>query len=101
MKILKFNISKPKQYTKNGVEKTLWQNIGTITRFEKDDGSLSEIIEIPAISLQANIFPFEDKKEYGQRTQPVKKEITPEEEYNQITPTKEVDEEIDADSIPY
>jgi hypothetical protein len=63
MKVLKFNISKPRKYTnKEGEEKTQWNNIGTITEFHKDDGSVSKIMEIPAIGLEANIFPFEDKK---------------------------------------
>lgn len=62
MNILKFNISKPKKWTdKAGVEKTQWNNIGVITEFHKEDGSVSRIIEIPAIGLEANIFPFTDK----------------------------------------
>jgi len=61
--IKKFNISKPKKYTtKTGEEKTQWNNIGTITEFHKDDGSISRIIEIPAIGLEANIFPFVENK---------------------------------------
>jgi len=63
MKINKFNISKPKKYQdKDGNEKTQWNNIGTITEFHKDDGTVSRIIEIPAINLDANIFPFEPKE---------------------------------------
>lgn len=62
MKILKFNVSKPKKYQdKEGNEKTQWNNIGMITEFHKDDGTVSRIIEIPAFGLDANIFPFEDK----------------------------------------
>lgn len=62
MKIVKFNISKPKKYTdKNNEEKTQWNNIGTITEFHKDDGTISRIMEIPTIGLEANIFPFVDK----------------------------------------
>lgn len=62
MKIVRFNISKPRKYTgRNGEEKTQWNNIGTITEFHKEDGRVSRIIEIPAINLEANIFPFEPK----------------------------------------
>lgn len=62
MKIVRFNISKPKKYTdRGGQEKTQWNNIGTITEFWKEDGKVSRIIEIPAIGLDANIFPFEPK----------------------------------------
>ena len=62
MNIKRFNISKPKKYTgRDGQEKTQWNNIGTITEFHKEDGRVSRIIEIPAINLEANIFPFEPK----------------------------------------
>jgi len=64
MQIKKYNISKPKKYTdKQNQEKTQWNNIGTMTEFYKDDGSVSRIIEIPAIGLDANIFPMEEKSE--------------------------------------
>ena len=63
MQVKKFNISKPRKYTDNqGVEKTQWNNIGTITEFHKEDGSVGRIIEIPAIGLEANIFPFQEKE---------------------------------------
>ena len=62
--ISKFNISKPKKYTnKNGEEKTIWNNIGTMTEFTKEDGSISRVIEIPAIGLEARVFPFAEKNE--------------------------------------
>lgn len=62
MEIKKFNISKPKEYTdKGGVVKTSWQNIGYYTEFHKDDGSVNRVIEIPAIGLNANIFPQKDR----------------------------------------
>lgn len=57
----KYNISKPEKYMKDGVEKTYWANIGTMTEFTKTDGTISRIMEIPAISLKANIFPVEPK----------------------------------------
>lgn len=61
--VTKYNISKPEKYTKDGVEKTYWANIGTMTEFEKD-GKVSRMIEIPTISLKAQIFPIDkdDKK---------------------------------------
>ncbi len=57
----KFNISKPKKYIKNGEEKTFWNTIGTYTEFENTDGSVSRKIEIPAISLEAQVFPVENR----------------------------------------
>ncbi len=105
--IKKYNISKPKVYTKDGQEKTLWQNIGTMTEFIKDNGQISRKIEIPAIGLDAQLFPFDDKKETPKDTRQVsngymKKEMTPEEEYNAMTPNKEVDEDVvNPEDIPY
>lgn len=103
--IKKYNISVPKHYTKNGQEKTLWQNCGTMTEFIKEDGSVSRKIEIPAIGLDAQVFPFEEKTQTREpavsRPTP-KREMTPEEEFNSITPTSEVDEEvINPEEIPY
>mgnify|MGYP001567074074 CR=1 FL=1 len=70
MKIIKFNISKPKKYkNKAGNEKTQWNNIGSMTEFHKDDGKVSRIIEIPAINLEANIFPFTPKVKENEENQ--------------------------------
>ena len=56
--ITKFNISKPEEYLKNGEKKTMWNNVGTLTEFTNQDGSVSKIIEIPAIGLKARAFPL-------------------------------------------
>ena len=61
MSFKKYNISVPQKYTKDGVEKTYWANVGTLTEFEKQDGSTSRLVEIPAIGLKANAFPVEVK----------------------------------------
>lgn len=74
----KYNISKPENYTKNGVEKTYWNNIGTMTEFDKPDGSISRIIEIPAISLKASVFPIVEKTQTV--TEPEIQEIEEEKE---------------------
>lgn len=59
MQVQKFNISVGENYTdKQGVEKTMWHNVGTLTIFNKDDGSVSRLVEIPAIGLKANAFPI-------------------------------------------
>ena len=63
MKIIRYNISKPRKYKgKDGVEKTQWNNIGTITEFHKEDGKISKLLEIPAINLEASVFLIEDKQ---------------------------------------
>ena len=74
MKITKFNISKPKKYTdRNGNEKTQWNQIGTMTVFQKDDGKINRIIEIPAIGLEASIFE-QTKKDEAPRQESVNEE---------------------------
>lgn len=81
MKIKRFNISKPKKYIgKDGNEKTQWNQVGTMTVFQKDDGKVSRIIEIPAIGLEASIFEQVEKQE---------------------APKPAVAEEVNADEIPF
>lgn len=58
----KYNLSKPEKYLKDGVEKTYWTNVGTMTEFEKQDGTISRFIEIPAIGLKASVFAVEPKE---------------------------------------
>jgi sortase (surface protein transpeptidase) len=61
MQVKKYNISKPKKYMKGTEEKTQWNTIGTLTEFTKEDGTVSRILEIPAIGLEANVFEKEEK----------------------------------------
>lgn len=78
MKTTKYNISKPKKYTtKNGEEKTQWNNVGTMTEFHKDDGSVSRIIEIPAIGLDANVFPIVPKEAKQEATEDINPDDIP------------------------
>lgn len=63
MNIKRFRIAKPTNYEKDGQEKTRWDNVGTMTVFQKDDGSVSRLIEIPAIGLEARVFEIEEKNE--------------------------------------
>lgn len=64
MKITKYNISKPEKYTgKDGQEKTQWHHIGTMTEFQKDNGSVNRMIEIPALSLKASVFEQKAKED--------------------------------------
>lgn len=53
----KFNVVRPKKYTKGSEEKTAWLPVGTITEF--DNGN--QILELNNSSEQFNIFPFEEK----------------------------------------
>ena len=93
MVIKKFNVSKPEQYQKGNETKTMWHNIGIITEFHKDDGSIGRIIEIPAIGLKANIFPQEKREQkegYFGRKPSVEK-----------IPKINVDENISAEDLPF
>ena len=62
MKVQRFNVSKPTKYTKDNEEKTRWDTVGSLVVFQKDDGSVSRLLEIPAIGLEARVFPIEEKK---------------------------------------
>lgn len=68
--IRKFNITKAgrKYTTADGTEKTVWEHVGVYTEVERPDGSISRFVEIPAIGLQASVFPFKDNNQ--QPTQP-------------------------------
>ena len=67
----KYNISKPTVYTdREGNERTFWQSVGTMIEFEKGDGSISRIIEIPAIGLKANVFPMRIKEKITTEVKP-------------------------------
>lgn len=86
----KFNISKPEQYTdKQGVEKTYWNNVGTYTEFEKKDGSVSRLVEIPAIGLKAQVFLIVPKEQTQTKVK------TPEQEVDELS------EDINPEDIPF
>ena len=87
MEVKKFNISKPRTYTVNGEEKKAWDTVGTITEFHKEDGKVSRKVEIPAIGLDAQAFPFEARNNKAAAAAPVAP----------INTT----EDIDVDSIPF
>ena len=86
----KYNISKPTKYIKNGQEKTYWANVGTMTEFDKPDGSISRIIEIPAIGLNASVFPIEPKEV----------DESPKVE-ERTSPTEQYPDGIDPNDIPF
>lgn len=94
----KYNISKPEKYMKDGVEKTFWANVGTMTEFEKQDGSVSRIIEIPAIGLKANIFEMGDRDQ-KERPAPAKK--APPKNNDGVETIEYPAEEINPEDIPF
>ncbi len=60
METKRYNLNVPKKYTKDGVEKTSWQRVGTLTIIEGE--KKKKIVEIPAIGLTAYAFPVDEKK---------------------------------------
>ena len=72
----KYLIKTPEKYTKDGVEKTFWHTIGTVAMFD-NDGS----IKIPAIGLNAKLYPVEEKQAVAP-TPTVTTPAYPEEEIN-------------------
>src|SRR3990167_9447208 len=96
--IKKYNLSKPEKYIdKQGVEKTFWANVGTMTEFEKQDGSVSRIVEIPAIGLKASVF-LQEPRENAPRTQA---RPTPRKEPAVQLNEEYPDEEINPDDNPF
>lgn len=69
MQTKRFNISKPRKYVSNGVEKTYWDRVGEMVEFTKDDGSVSRVVKIPAIGLEANVFEDKPKEAAPSSTQ--------------------------------
>lgn len=47
----KYNITAPKKYTKNGEEKTMWNRVGTLVKFEATTDKPESYI------LELNMFP--------------------------------------------
>ncbi len=85
----RFNISVPKKYTKDGEEKTAWNRVGTLVKFEATSDKPEGYI------LELGIFPdtkfgvFEDKP---REEQPAPKENTP---------TVDVSGEVNPEDIPF
>jgi hypothetical protein len=99
----KYNISRPEKYfdKKAGNEKTAWTTVGTMTEFEKPDGSITRFIEIPAIGLKASVFE--------QRTESTQKSSLTPEEINTLKIAREASmrnvdiptDDINPDLIPF
>ncbi len=63
----RFNISVPKKYTKDGEEKTAWNRVGTLVKFEatseKPEGYILELGMFPDTKFGV----FEDKPKEAQQ----------------------------------
>lgn len=87
----RYNLSKPRKYVKDGVEKTYWDKVGEMIEFERQDGSVSRIVKIPAIGLEANV--FEEKPREPQQPAPRRAPASDAVQYPQ--------EEINPEDIPF
>jgi hypothetical protein len=47
----RYNVTVPKKYTKDGEEKTSWNRVGTLVKFEAKDGKPESFI------LELNMYP--------------------------------------------
>jgi len=47
----RYNVTCPKKYTKDGVEKTAWNRVGTLVKFDAKDGKPESYI------LELSMFP--------------------------------------------
>lgn len=99
MQPTRYNISKPRKYIdRYGNEKTAWNNVGTLTEFHKQDGSVSRLIEIPAIGLEAQVFPIQPREgdERSHAAQPARHDAPSTGPLADETP-----DEINPDDIPF
>ena len=49
--ITRYNVTVPKKYTKDGEEKTAWNRVGTLVKFDAKDGKPESFI------LELNMYP--------------------------------------------
>ncbi len=97
MNIKRYNLSKPEEITsRDGSKKTIWHNVGTLTRFIKDDGKVSETVDIPSIGLKAQVFEIVEKTPSQNQPRPFQNESS--------VSTDEVkypEEKINPEDIPF
>lgn len=74
----RFNIVVPKKYTHNGEEKTQWNTVGTLVRFEEKVGNDGQTMP-ESFLIEMSLFPhikfkvFEQKPREEQKQQPKSK----------------------------
>lgn len=66
----RFNVVRAKKYTDNqGQEKTAWLQVGAMTEFTKDDGSVNRILEMNDSPVIFQIFPFKEAQSQPKQEQ--------------------------------
>jgi len=101
MQVKRFNITNPKKYTSGNEEKTFWANVGTMTEFHKEDGSISRIIEMNDSNVTFSVFEQEQKDNNnggGQQSRPA----APAAQNNSASVLPDYpSEDINPDDIPF
>lgn len=97
MIVKKYNITLPKPYTSNDEEKTFWANVGTMTEFYKDDGSVGRIMEFNHSIEKFSLFEIEPKGQGGQGYQQPQPQGVPQGSVSQAMP----EEDINPEDIPF
>lgn len=94
----KFNVSKPRKFIQNGEEKTIWDNVGKITIFTREDGTKSgklELFSFASGTIELNVFPFKEfnnEKPVNQNYNKPQQALQPDPPSE--TPIIEIEEEI-------
>lgn len=99
--IKKYNVSRPEKYQKDGQEKTFWNNVGKMTEFTKDDGSISRMLEIPAIGLKAQIFPVQEQTNLPRGSYSQTPKVAPKQVSAEVDTIEYPTEEINPSDIPF
>jgi len=98
MKVKKYNITLPKPYTSNNnEEKTFWANVGTMTEFYKEDGSVGRIMEFNHSIEKFSIFEIEPKEQGGQGYQKPQGQGVSQGAVSQAMP----EEDVNPEDIPF
>lgn len=95
-----YNLSKPRKYTDGqGNEKTAWDNVGQMLEWTKQDGTISRVVKIPAIGLEAQVYE-QKPKDQPQQTRPAPAQTS---QPTQTPPPQDypTEENINPDDIPF
>lgn len=105
MKVQRYNVVNPKEYgeadPQTGRKKTFWANVGTLTEFHRDDGSVSRMLELNDRSEQYQVFPVEPRDGGHRETTQRPAQHAQGEDYQGSDGFEYPTEEINPDDIPF
>jgi len=97
MQVKKFNVVLGKKYSVKDEEKTFWANIGTITEFHKDDGTVSRMLELNDRNEKYSIFPQDARKSRDGVDEPARANRSESKSEDIEYP----EDEVNSEDIPY